>query len=396
MILPFLYIPVIIKRIGIDTYGSLAASHAIMVTLGVCVQFGYSVYGVKEYIEIEKSNKAGFNAISRLNREILLSKFGIAVLVATFAGFGTVLMDLSWHYGTSFILYCIGEVFNPRWYLQARSMLGSYAKHIVGLRLSQAILIYAFVTDSSNAQLYLLCFSASHAIFMITAYFSTNDFAPVKVKLPSVLSRTKLSLPYFISRCVVTTVDKTPIYLLNLLGLSAAAGIYDLSFKMVSVLQMPANVICQSVYPIALRKKKYSDIIPQIFFLGVFYILLRYIIDAAWPFIDAYFSIDETYFYDAFSLMYFILFANVVSHTIGNNGLLKTLFSYIYNLSVYIAGIFFFIAVVIFYILEFKDIYHAICLYLFYVILVAVIRVAFHGINLTKGSSFSCKNTTKT
>ena len=361
MLLPFIYIPLVVQQLGIEIYSSVVWHQSIYLIASVVVQFGFNIYGVAQFHKLngnlEKQKDLYWVLFfSRIVIFIFLSML-ITVIAYVFldvGGFFLILLG---------VIYNLGDVFFLRWFCQASGKLHLFALLVASQKVAQMIIVLIILKVGSTEALYLAALTIPYLLFNLLFFWfmawNIGIFIPSDLRY-KIINTFSNAWQYLMSRVIAVTVDKAPIFLLELYGVSGTAGVYDLVMKIIGALQTPFNVVCQAYFSLSFKVKNHKSlfIIVGLCMLGfafLYMIVLNNPSILKWYFGETYST--------AISILKILLWTigiNIVSHNIGNSALIPAGLGTWFNKSVFLSSVFYFFA----------------CLYLVLTNMVTVLSVA--------------------
>ena len=245
------------------------------------------------------------------------------------------------------LIYNLGDVFFLRWYCQAAGKLHLFAFLIASQKIAQMIIVLIILKVGSTEALYLAALIAPYLLFNLLFFWfmakNIGIFIPSDL-LHKLINTFRNAWQYLSSRVVAVTVDKAPIFLLELYGVSGAAGVYDLTMKIVGALQTPFNVVSQAYFSLSFNAKNHKSLFIIIGLCTLGFAIL-YVLFLNNP------SILKWYYGEVYpiaipvlKILLWTIGINILSHNIGNSGLIPAGLGAWFNKSVFYALVLYFFA----------------------------------------------------
>jgi PST family polysaccharide transporter len=377
MALPFIYLPLVVQQLGIEKYSSVVWHQSIYLIASVVIQFGFNIYGVAEFHRL--------NGQMEKQKDLYWILFFSRVVIFTCTTVCTTILAYTLLDSGGFSLVCLGAIYNLgdvfflRWYLQASGKLKLLALIVAAQKVIQFTLILMIIRKGATEELYIVALVGPYLILnlILFCYMARYIGFVVPLKLSKKIIATFYNAGlYFSSRIVSVLVDKAPIFILELSGINGAAGVYDLVMKIVGACQTPFNAVCQAYFSLSFTAKT-NVALYRILGLCAFGFFIIYIFVTSNPgLLEWYFG--DTY-YSAIPVLNILLCSigiNIISHNIGNSGLIPAGLGNWFNISVFCSAAAYCVAILYVWFIGAVTILVIAKLNLFYLAVLMLFRVA--------------------
>ncbi|MFA9392678.1 MAG: oligosaccharide flippase family protein [Prolixibacteraceae bacterium] len=249
LLIPLVTYPYLIRKLGIEIYGAIIFSQAIISYFVILINFGFNFSATKQ-ISINRDNESKLleiiNAVFTIKTALLLLSFIILFLILNF---------LPDHhlYKTLYIItmwMALYECFFPIWYFQGIEKM----KYITILTLISrsifVILIFILVNKPTDYLLVPIINGigaiASSTIALIIIYRKNKFYVPKLFKLIEIINESIFIFISNVSTKLYVSASKTIIgfYLGN-----TQVAYFDLGEKLLQFLKIPVMILGQSTFP---------------------------------------------------------------------------------------------------------------------------------------------------
>jgi len=250
-LLPLITFPFLARALGMEQLGKLAFCTAFMQYFSTLVIYGFNLDITKE-IAVSRSNP---DELSRLIRStstarflLLALAFGLALPVTFLVG---ELRENAW-------LVCliglqvVGDALLPMWYFQGMESMQWISLVQIGLRVSAALGVIAFVRNEND----LLLAGAFQAMPVLVSgmvgFWKMHRLQHLKLGFSSfaeAVERLKSSWSIFLSMLSVTLYTNTNMFLLGLFAPMESVGYFTVAEKMIRAAMSLPMIVAQAIYP---------------------------------------------------------------------------------------------------------------------------------------------------
>lgn len=281
---PIVITPLIITRVGLDNFGIICFLQAIILTLGVVTNWGFSISAIRDISQIKEDNKH----LSQLVSEIFFSILFITISLGVLYYLCLLLLANYYMYALAFFLL-IGNTFYPSWLIMGLEenqylIVGALIRNII-----YGTLVYFFIKQN-NDFIYVLFYQGiaySGASFCLLA--AILKIKKINLKTPSfsnILSRIVKNTHIFVSTLSLTTSIHASTIILKFFVSDFLLGIYGLAKKLESVSKLGLTVFSSSIYPrvcvavLDSTKNKLRTLIKSIYFpfIGIYILFIFFVL----------------------------------------------------------------------------------------------------------------------
>lgn len=307
---PFVYLPFVIDSVGIKLYGSLAIQHSYYLLAASATQFGFNTLGTKSILEAK-------GEIKSITSNLMASKIFLAFIITTLVLLASLFIEpiSSLHIIYAF-LFCFSEALNPRWYFHGLNRLSQLSFYVVFERFSTCVFIVLSALFDLVIELYFFSIIIPRTCVHIWIGMRIIQVEYNQIDVLKMINFFKRSLGYFGSRFITTAVDRSLVILAGVFVGTAQAGQLDIVQKIVGVLQIPSNVICQTLFSAWYGKNK-KKILFFCICLSVGYLILLALLKGYWIYVANHFGMIPHDSLLIFEILYWAIIINIFSHNIG-------------------------------------------------------------------------------
>jgi len=249
LIAPLLVAPKVIAVCGIVNWGKLSVALSIFTLLGLFIDFGSNILGVKQ-ISIYKDN---FHKI----QEYLNSTFAIKLLFFSIILFVILLGCLVFNIKDQ-KLYLLGltmlsaQLFNVTWIYQGFAKFGIISKLIFFSKVIYVLFVYLIVQQKNDYVYVLLILGVSNTLVYLYFFFKIYklyNLSIFSVKTGVVKEQIINEYPILISNFSVSTYTQSPILIVQYVLGDYYAGIYKIGDMILSVFRSYLSVFFNVSFP---------------------------------------------------------------------------------------------------------------------------------------------------
>lgn len=255
VLLPFLTIPYLISKIGLENFGLLTFVHSFILFLVIFVEYGFNISTTRE-ISIHSADN---QTIERIYSEVLSTK--VFLLLVCFVAFSIVVFSVD-KFRHDFALYfsyfgiVVGQTIFSLWLFQGLQKM-KYVTYVnVFFKSIFTICIFIFVKGVKDMWMVPL-FLSSGAMFsgisslMIARYvlgirYTYPKFNAIKLQL-----RTGYNL--FMAEFYMAVLALSNVLILGFMGGNVAVGIYSAAEKVVRAAGSILSPIVNTIYPYVVK-----------------------------------------------------------------------------------------------------------------------------------------------
>lgn len=261
MLTPFVYLPLLIRVLGVELYGSMVLYQSIAFLASAFIDFGFDLSATKRLSKIrfklEKKNLV-YSSVIFIKLAIFLSVSLFVIVLSFLIDRDNILIIFI------FIISTIESVFFSKWYFQGIEKM--YLIPIITLtsRIFLISFIFLFVKSESDLIYYPLAILGSSLISSFSSMYYVRFVDGVKISFQKQIIL-KLyffdSLPLFFSRVFTLVSSKLSVFFINYFFGREYVAYYDVAEKIISILLIPLQMINQVLFPIVSRNKSVTFVL---------------------------------------------------------------------------------------------------------------------------------------
>ncbi|MCY2687771.1 oligosaccharide flippase family protein [Salinimicrobium sp. TH3] len=308
MILPLLTLPYLVRILGVETFGLLNFSLAVVMFLNILVSFGFELSATRD-ISVNRDQKEKvtriFSAVMLIKLILLIISFVLlCALLFTFEKFGE-------HYLLYLVTYgvVVGNFLFPAWFFQGMEDMKYITFINVGSKVIFTGFIFLFVQERNDFLLVPLFNSLGailggvYAVYLILKKYSISFAMPTRQELSS---QFRGSTHFFFSRIAN---DGSKHYAVSMIGIffgNTMVGYFSIVAKLFYAFMSLGGTVSQTLYPYMSRTRN-LNFYKKIFFgiLSVALVLLIPLMVFNELFLDLLFDVQN----ETLSKIFIIIFS---------------------------------------------------------------------------------------
>ncbi|OOF53791.1 transporter [Rodentibacter genomosp. 2] len=250
-LLPLITFPYLVKILGIENFGVLAFSTAVIAYFGMITDYGFNITATRD-ISINKSN-------NQKVIEIFSSVIVIKILLCIISFFTLyILVNLidSWrkyqeiYYLTFGIV--VGQIFLPIWFYQGMEKMKFFSMCNVMAKIIATIVIFVFVKNENDSYVVPLANSLAMIISGVFSFWLISKHFKVNFLFPdfAVLNKYFIeSWHIFISNFFGNFYRNFNILALGFFASELIVGYYAIAEKIIKIIQMAQEIVGNVLFP---------------------------------------------------------------------------------------------------------------------------------------------------
>lgn len=271
MVFPFLTLPILTRRLTVETYGNLTYVKTIMNFMQILVDFGFMLSATKELAKINHVNHQG--KTSHLIESIISDTMLARIILGVFGFLLTLLLcqtipilKQNLYFTLLSYLPVFLSIFLFDFLFRGLEIIHIMTIRFILMKIISLILTIIFVQRDQQIVLIPIfdILSSFIAIFLVIFEIKKLGFHFNKPNLRSSLLALKNSFIYFLSDISATTFNAISTIIIGLVFTSTDVGLFGLSIQIIGAIQSLLGQLSNSVYPQMIREKSYT-FIKQIF-----------------------------------------------------------------------------------------------------------------------------------
>ena len=283
MVFPFLILPILTRRLSVETYGNLTFIKTVMNFLQIFLDFGFMLSATKEIAKIKNdTNKIQQIMADTLLARLLLGGIGL-LLIIILSFFFPILGNNSLFTITSYLTVFL-SIFLFDFLFRGLEIIHVMTIRFIVMKTISFLLTIFFVRQDHQIILIPLfdILSSVIAIILVAFELQKRNFRLIRPKLKSSIHSLKISLIYFLSDVSATAFNAISTIIIGLVFSSTEVALFGVSIQIIGAIQALLGQLSSGIYPIMVRQKSrkfiqqiFQKTIPPVFlFTGLIIILL--------------------------------------------------------------------------------------------------------------------------
>lgn len=283
MVFPFLILPILTRRLSVETYGNLTFIKTVMNFLQIFLDFGFMLSATKEIAKIKNdTNKIQQIMADTLLARLLLGGIGF-LLIIILSFFFPILWDNFLFTITSYLTVFL-SIFLFDFLFRGLEIIHVMTIRFIIMKTISFLLTIFFVRQDHQIILIPLfdILSSVIAIILVAFELQKRNFRFIRPKLKSSIYSLKISLIYFLSDVSATAFNAISTIIIGLVFSSTEVALFGVSIQIIGAIQALLGQLSGGIYPIMVRQKSrkfiqqiFQKTIPLVFlFTGLIIILL--------------------------------------------------------------------------------------------------------------------------
>ncbi len=287
LIIPFMLLPMLVNRLGIDNYGLIAMSLSLALYLGTVIQYGFNLSGTREIAQVEYD----CNKLNGVFSEYVQTSHILGLVVTSLSFLIISIIDLDGNTKTiymSAILYILFYSLIPIWLFQGLEKFKVIAFLTSFSKVLYVISIYFFVINEKqiiyvNFLNFLSVFILYLMSFLYIFFILKLKFNFVGIKKNYIIL--KRDFYVFLNQIVPNFYNNFSIFYLGLIVGSFAVGLISSAMILIEGVLSVFRLLINVIYPFLVKNiylfddfsKKITLVIFIIFI--IFNIFISYIVN---------------------------------------------------------------------------------------------------------------------
>ncbi len=283
MVFPFLILPILTRRLSVETYGNLTFIKTVMNFLQIFLDFGFMLSATKEIAKIKNDT----NKIQQIMADTLLARLllgGIGFLLIIILSFFFPILGHNFLFTITSYLTVFLSIFLFDFLFRGLEIVHVMAIRFIIMKTISFLLTIFFVRQDHQIILIPLfdILSSVIAIILVAFELQKRSFRLIRPKLKSSIYSLKISLIYFLSDVSATAFNAISTIIIGLVFSSTEVALFGVSIQIIGAIQALLGQLSSGIYPIMVRQKSrkfiqqiFQKTIPLVFlFTGLIIILL--------------------------------------------------------------------------------------------------------------------------
>lgn len=309
LLAPFLVGIYVIPIVGLANWGIIGVATAWYVLLGILIEFGANLVGVKEistFLHKKQYIKTYLNSVYTFRAYIT-----IIITVMLLLLFWILSVDISYYFG---LIWMLAWYFNPLWVYQAKQDFKALNTTIILSKIVYLVLVY-FVVKTKQDYIYVVSLlGLSNAVIYGFSYYKLN------VKLLSFKRAViifNVNKTIVLSNFAINAYTQAPVFIIDAVLGNTFSGIYKVIDLFITAFRSYLGVFFNVTFP------KLCSVIASDFTKGklyskrmsvynlIFLVLITSIVFIATPYILNYFNVSQE-INKGFALSRYLLFLPLI------------------------------------------------------------------------------------
>ncbi len=283
MVFPFLILPILTRRLSVETYGNLTFIKTVMNFLQIFLDFGFMLSATKEIAKIKNDT----NKIQQIMADTLLARLllgGIGFLLIIILSFFFPILSHNFLFTITSYLIVFLSIFLFDFLFRGLEIIHVMTIRFIVMKTISFLLTIFFVRQDHQIILIPLfdILSSVIAIILVAFELQKRSFRLIRPKLKSSIHSLKISLIYFLSDVSATAFNAISTIIIGLVFSSTEVALFGVSIQIIGAIQALLGQLSSGIYPIMVRQKSrkfiqqiFQKTIPLVFlFTGLIIILL--------------------------------------------------------------------------------------------------------------------------
>ena len=283
MVFPFLILPILTRRLSVETYGNLTFIKTVMNFLQIFLDFGFMLSATKEIAKIKNDT----NKIQQIMADTLLARLllgGIGFLLIIILSFFFPILWYNFLFTITSYLTVFLSIFLFDFLFRGLEIIHVMTIRFIVMKTISFLLTIFFVREDHQIILIPLfdILSSVIAIILVAFELQKRNFRLIRPKLKSSIHSLKISLIYFLSDVSATAFNAISTIIIGLVFSSTEVALFGVSIQIIGAIQALLGQLSSGIYPIMVRQKSrkfiqqiFQKTIPLVFLLtGLIIILL--------------------------------------------------------------------------------------------------------------------------
>lgn len=283
MVFPFLILPILTRRLSVETYGNLTFIKTVMNFLQIFLDFGFMLSATKEIAKIKNDT----NKIQQIMADTLLARLllgGIGFLLIVILSFFFPILSHNFLFTITSYLTVFLSIFLFDFLFRGLEIIHVMTIRFIVMKTISFLLTIFFVRQDHQIILIPLfdILSSVIAIILVAFELQKRSFRLIRPKLKSSIYSLKISLIYFLSDVSATAFNAISTIIIGLVFSSTEVALFGVSIQIIGAIQALLGQLSSGIYPIMVRQKSrkfiqqiFQKTIPLVFlFTGLIIILL--------------------------------------------------------------------------------------------------------------------------
>lgn len=251
VLISLISMPLLIQALGVDQFGLVNLSLAVIFLANVWVTFGYNLSGPRE-IAINQENKPAMSAVAS---RIFLSKVLLAIVASAFIAALVFGFDFFTEYKVILmfsVLLLFSEATASAWFFQGLERMRVASLANVFSKLLYLIALILFIHQPEDAKWVNLYLGITALVVNVLLLFFIHYELKVRIFIPNfgeIINSWKDNFTLFLSGIASHISVHGGLIILSFFANASTLGMYSMAERISMVLRMFPTLVTQAVYP---------------------------------------------------------------------------------------------------------------------------------------------------
>lgn len=249
---PFITLPVIVRIIGPDKFGTLNFLLAVVTYFALFINYGFDYTATRTVAQNADNQQVVNEVFSKVFfAKILLFLISIVFFIVMVVYIPQVKKNIA--ISVFYFAGVMSNVFLPNWLYQGKQQLPKAAIFNLAIKVISSVIMIIIIRKSSDYGWYAIVTSASQLIvgFLLFAYaFKKFNIQWVRVKMAAIFALLYQDRMVFISTLMISIYTTSNIVILGLMRPDSEVGIYTAASRVVGIVQtLTLMPLSQTLFP---------------------------------------------------------------------------------------------------------------------------------------------------
>ena len=248
LIAPLLIAPHIIIVSGLESYGRISVALSVFALLGIFIDFGSLLFGVKE-LSINKGNNA---KIKKQLDEVYTFRAIVFLVFLIILLLSLLFFIVNYKLYLCGIAMLVAQLVNPLWIYQAFEEFAVINRIIVVSKAMYLIGVYAFINTSEAYPFILLYLGGANTIvygYFLLKIAKKYNLTLFRVPIKILKENFKKEYPIVISNFSITAYTWGPILIVGYVGGEYLTGLYSVGDMLLKIIRSYLSVFFNVSFP---------------------------------------------------------------------------------------------------------------------------------------------------
>jgi PST family polysaccharide transporter len=250
-ILPLFVMPYVIRKIGVDSFGSVSVAQVLMIYLSTITDYGFNLTATRDIA----LNTGDRKKISKIFYTVLLSRLVLVLVVLVFVLGLVLFVPFFRHNYLLYLLgfiYVIGQSSMTNWFFQGMEKMHYITIATLGGRVVFVVLVFIFIKTREDNILFLFLLGIGGLIAGLISIFLAVRIFKLKLQRVSwtdILFELRDGWQITVSNLSINTYLYTNVLVLRIFTNDLTIGYYSIAEKIFFAVRQILGVFSQAVYP---------------------------------------------------------------------------------------------------------------------------------------------------